>query len=531
LSETHLIYTEDSVGISYSWEEGASKLDACGTKKYRDGYWFISFYDVKYLPSDLRSKIEQSRMGKQFKKKLESKEYLSRAVKTTNKEFTDKINSITPPGLQLFPHQISGVLFIHMNKGRAIVGDIMGTGKSATAIMYAKLTNNRTLIICPASVKYTGWIDSLLTWDPDAPISVYEAKPAKKLLKEYPEVNFFDKDNFPSEHRHSYIIITYAMVQELKWSAVHACIDGTLDSIIIDECQFIKNYRSTRTVAVRHITRYLSKSILCLSGTPLRNRPEEIFTPASMIDDDLFPQWIPFIQRYCSAERNKWGWQTKDASNLDELYMKLKSILLRRSSEDVIKLPPLHEKKVWLDSENPHPIENISIRDFAHLSTSLGLEKCYRVHALAMNRKYETSAPVIIFYHHKNVGNKLEEIFVNENTVRIDGATPALQRREIINNFQAGKIDFLLASTLATGTGITLTASQTAIFIESEWCPADMDQARKRAHRIGQTRSVTIYYVMYRNSLDEYMHDMLNDKSLIIKTAMDGKKKVLEMMK
>src|SRR5581483_1049851 len=118
------------------------------------------------------------------------------------------------------------------------------------------------------------------------------------------------------------------------------------------------------------------------------------------------------------------------------------------------------------------------------------------------------------------VGRALDDVGVR--TLRFDGSTPADERARLIDAFQRGDADAFLISLKAGGTGINLTAADTVVHLDLWWNPAVEDQATARAHRIGQTKPVTVYRVIARDTIEERILQMHEDKRDLALAVLDG---------
>jgi len=117
----------------------------------------------------------------------------------------------------------------------------------------------------------------------------------------------------------------------------------------------------------------------------------------------------------------------------------------------------------------------------------------------------------------------------------LDGSTPAKKRKQRIDEFQNGTGDFFLISLKAGGTGLNLTAADYVIHMDPWWNPAVEDQASDRAHRIGQTRPVTVYRLVVKDSIEERIVDLHKEKrdlaeSLLAGSETAGKLSVSELL-
>jgi SWI/SNF-related matrix-associated actin-dependent regulator 1 of chromatin subfamily A len=233
--------------------------------------------------------------------------------------------------------------------------------------------------------------------------------------------------------------------------------------------------------------------------------------------------------RYCGGVKNQWGgWETTGATNMEELYDKLKSVMIRRT-KDTINLPPkeiiytkiscgTQRRMIKRLMKNHYHESGGPLKIISMLKQDAALKK------VATGFKWD-ERPIVIFYHHKEVAHLLESNFrreTNFNVAKIDGSTSDIDRSIITAEFQSGKYQVLLASMTAAGVGITLTAASRAIMLEQAWSPADEKQCHDRLHRIGQTKPVTIEYLIGSGTIDEVIQKVVQDKSEMIDSIVDG---------
>ena len=138
----------------------------------------------------------------------------------------------------------------------------------------------------------------------------------------------------------------------------------------------------------------------------------------------------------------------------------------------------------------------------------------------------EAGCKFLLFAHHIPVMDAFSQFLTKKKTgfIRIDGSTPSDERHNLVAKFQHQEcIRVAVLSIQACGFGLTLTAASTVVFAELSWTPAIMNQAEDRAHRIGQTNSVNIYYLYGSQTVDDVMINMIMQKSEVISDALDGK--------
>ena len=262
-------------------------------------------------------------------------EALAKWYDLTKKQINN--TAIEIPGLkgQLRPFQKQAVSFIESQQGRALIADQMGLGKTIEALAWIQLHPELrpVVIVCPASVK--------LNW----------AKETKKWLSN-PKIQVISGRKNGYSLTGNIIIINYDIVP--SWvNAIKTLIPRI---IILDEAHYIKNSKAKRTRAIKQICKGVSH-ILTLTGTPIVNRPIEMFNAINLVAPKIFPSLWKYAHRYCNARHNGFGWDFNGASNTQELHEKLtKTVMIRRLKKDVLKELPEKQRTVV-----PIPIKNKKI--------------------------------------------------------------------------------------------------------------------------------------------------------------------------
>lgn len=181
--------------------------------------------------------------------------------------------------MPLYPYQKIGVEFFINNRGRAILADTMGLGKTAQALAYVAHTKKRkTLVVCPASVKYS-WEDEAKKWTFLKPFVMNGQTELTAQM-------FGDYDIF---------IINYDILR--KFSPLIKAF--RFDCMICDEFHYIKNNSAQRTKEVKLIASTI-QDVLLLSGTPLLSRPVELFNGLNIMDPVIWNDWFQYTVRYCT---------------------------------------------------------------------------------------------------------------------------------------------------------------------------------------------------------------------------------------
>jgi SWI/SNF-related matrix-associated actin-dependent regulator 1 of chromatin subfamily A len=321
------------------------------------------------------------------------------------------------------------------------------------------------------------------------------------------------------------------------------------DLIVLDETQKIKNDKAIRSKAALHICSNI-QHVIGLTGTPIKNRPIEIFTLIKAINKHIFPSKRTFGEKFCGLTYNGWGWDYSGATNLDELHRILcNTIMIRRKKEEVLpELPPKVRTVVPLDITNRSEYERAEDDLIAYIRSLKGdtaaakasraehLVRFENLKQIAVKGKInacvewihdflETENKIVTFSIHKFTREILKKDF-NKEYVLLDGSVSAIDRQKAVDAFQNNEaIKVFIGDLIAAGEAITLTAASSTCFLELGWTPGDHDQAEDRVHRIGQKAdSINAYYLIARNTIEEKLCAMIDQKRQVISQAIDGKK-------
>ena len=316
--------------------------------------------------------------------------------------------------------------------------------------------------------------------------------------------------------------------------------------LITDECHYFKNNKAQRTKAIKALGKKIPH-ILCLSGTPIVNRPMEGFNALKLIDPGVVGSFWDFAYRYCGAHHTGFGWDFNGASNTAELHHKLtNTVMIRRKKSDVLKdLPDKARSFLPLELSNEKEYRKAE-QNFIHwLRENKGekaAEKASNAEALAeievmkqlavkgkMKQAIEwikdfldVDGKLVVFATHKFVIQELMDVF-GDKAVKIDGSVATEKRQGIVERFQTDdSIRLFIGNIKAAGVGITLTAASNVAFLELPWTPGELIQAEDRCHRIGQKNAVNIHYLMAINTIDQEIALMLDSKRKVLDAVLDG---------
>jgi SNF2 family DNA or RNA helicase len=425
----------------------------------------------------------------------------------------------------LYPHQIEGVAFL-LGRRRTILADDMGLGKTRQSIVALRHAEpgGPYLVVCPASVK--------LNWQRE--IAMVDAAVECRIL--------YGKGDAPLRKDFTgWAIINYDMlgrrVDELK--RLSWC------GLVFDEAHYLKNHHSQRSKHARSLTLVDGKGpvVHALTGTPLTNRPRDLFPLLQLVRHPLGTSFLSFAKRYCDAEHNGFGWVTDGASNLGELTVQLHGIMMRRRKDEVLDLPP--KVRTWLDVPIPQGTAAAEFRDaveallLAKNSSTVGSGRIRLLAKLTKARQKIAIAKVplsidliegildqgekaIVFSCYDGPVQMLAEHF-GDRCVKLTGATQAKGRQSLVDRFQqTDSVRLFVANIVAGGIGLNLTAARHVVFNDLDWVPANHWQAEDRAYRIGQTHTVNVHYLVAKGTVDEFVQRVLETKAMLVNAVVEG---------
>lgn len=425
---------------------------------------------------------------------------------------------------ELRPFQKAGIFYLARAK-RAFLADAPGLGKTIQALATVEMVDAYPcLVIAPASLKLN-WRAEARKWLPHRSVEILSGRRA-----ENPIFAGFTSDISVINYE-----VLSARVEELRARGYKA--------VIVDESHACM-HRSQRTKAVKAIVKDVPYRLL-LSGTPLLNKPKELIPQLEILDrmGDI-GGWGDFNRRYLGAA---------GTTALTELNRRLKSVcLVRRLKEDVLKeLPPKQYVKVPLELDNRleynHARDQLLdwIRRQAEMKdqdadaaeararraeTLVRIEKLKLLAAkgkLAAAHAWLTEflasgEKAVVFAGHIEIQKALLEMF--PGSARLLGEDDGPTRDANVRRFQNDRdCKVIVCSIQAGGLGITLTAASNVVMIEYPWNPGTLDQCIDRCHRIGQQDSVTAWYMLASNSIEEMIAGLIDSKRGIVDATTDGK--------
>lgn len=437
---------------------------------------------------------------------------------------------------ELLPYQLDGIAFA-VGIGRAVIADDMGLGKTIQGIGVAELLSqdadiSRVLIICPASLKSQWRLEIRRFTDRDCQLVIGSAQ---DRADQYDSSYFFTICNYEQ------VLRDINAIERARW-----------DLIILDEGQRIKNWEAKTSQTIKALK---SPYALVLTGTPLENRLEELFSVVEFIDDRRLGPAFRFYNRYRVTDQKG---KLLGYRNLDELRGKLRPVLLRRARKQVMKelpsrtteirrIPPTDEQ-IQIHNGHKRIVQTIISKRYISEMDLLRLQKALLMCRMVANSTFlvdkhppgyssklveldllidqlmgENDRKIILFSEWTTMLGLIEPLLNKHKLdyVRLDGSVPQKKRQGLMHQFQKDPNCKLFVTTNAGSTGLNLQAANTVINVDLPWNPAVLEQRISRAHRMGQKRPVQVYLLVTEGTLEESLLGTLAAKQELFLAALD----------
>lgn len=445
-----------------------------------------------------------------------------------------------------FEHQMESFNYA-LTHNKFLLGDEQGLGKTKQALDIAVARKHKMrhcLIVCGVNnLKWNWYKEVEIHTNEKAHILGSRVNRKGKTVIGSSAERLADLKQIHDE----YFLITN--IETLRDKSIQSqikkmCSDGIIGMTIIDEIHKCKNSQSKQGKAIHCCCSYYR---LALTGTPLMNNPVDLYNVLKWLEVENHSLTY-FKNLYCEMG-GFGGYEIIGYKNLDQLENSLNKNMLRRRKEEVLDLPPKiytdelldldsSQDKLYRDVTNqiiedidrimllPNPLtELIRLRQVTSNPNILTSKNITNVkYDRILDILESTTDKVIIFSNWTKVINplyiKLSSLGYNPALVTGESKDPILE----MNKFQSDNTcKVILGTTPALGTGYTLTAANTVIFIDEPWSKAIKDQAEDRCHRIGTKGTVNIITLICKDTIDERIHQIIKDKGELSDRIVDGK--------
>ena len=441
-----------------------------------------------------------------------------------------------------YAYQLLGARALHRFGGRGLLADEMGLGKSLQALLYAERHPQArpVLIVCPAGLKFNWARECRQHFGWHAHI-VEGLEPPKDLLPQSHAITIANYDILSPRQR-----------KQHSYSGWLAYLKGLAPKLIIlDEAHYLKNPRSARSRTVRELCQGVPH-VLALTGTPIENKPIELWPVLNILYPREFPSYYGFGMAYCAPQRNRFsgGWDFNGSSNIDELRKRLQHIMIRRKKADVLQdLPPKQRHVVpldivdrgqyeeaeeaflqWLARHKPEKLTKALKAEMlvktGYLKRLAATLKLPNVFAWVDSFLAESEGKLLVFGVHRSILDQLEDRY-RKMSVVVHGSVKGRERQEAVDQFQQRKeIRLFLGQIRAAGVGLNLTRAADVAFAEFDWVPAAHTQAEDRCYgRLSDLHGASSWWLTAENTIESRLVQILDNKQETANAVLDGQGK------
>ncbi len=527
------------VKLSGFLKENIDALAVAGVEKQnRFDVGLLSYVALKELLGDV-GKAELDEEWQEMSAKLDGMKQLRPEVP---KGVKTKLRDYQKEGFQWL---------VNMSEWGAGVclADDMGLGKTIQALsllLYrAKHSCGPALVVAPTSVGFN-WVQEAKRFTSGLKVLLYRDADRGDLL----------------EHlRSNTVLVTSYHILQLDREKLSKQEWGT---VVLDEAQAVKNSRTKRSQSVRSLN---AKWKFALTGTPMENSLSELWSLYRVLNPSLLGTWEHFKRSFVEPIE-----KGKDEKRRKMLSRMLRPFILRRKKTEVLKELPLRtESEIYVEftpSEEKMytALRQEALKELKKTPPSTSLEKkrdttavteenrhfkvlswltklrqfcCdprilspdIPIHSSKLELFLDTVTGLLAENHRALVFSQFTSYLslvreaVEERGISyqyLDGSVKAKDREERVNAFQNGEGEIFLISLKAGGAGLNLTGADYVFHLDPWWNPAVEDQASDRAHRIGQTRPVTIYRMLVKGSIEEKILSLHKEKRDLVFSILEG---------
>lgn len=470
------------------------------------------------------------------REKIRRRDYLWRIMPDgENDKYFDDLLKVS-----LFPYQRKGVFFAAL-AGKSLIADEMGLGKTlqaiATAELYKKeLGINRVLIVCPTSLKYQ-WKAEIEKFT-DSSVYVIEGSLQKR------------KDRYWRTDAYYVIVSYHTMTHDLDWLN-----RMEPDLVILDEAQRIKNWK---TKVSQQIKRIVTPYSIVLTGTPLENKLEELYSIMQFIDVYRLGPMYRFLNEHQITDATG---QIIGYKNLNKIAEQLNDVLIRRTKKEVLsELPKRMDKNLFVPMTAPQTkIHNelgdnvakivnkwrrfgfLNETDRKRLVLTLSQMRmvCDSTYVLdqktrhdtkidevmnILDEVFETSDEKVVIFSQWERMTRLVAKELEQRQIKFEylyGGVESVKRKDLLENFQNNPESRVFLSTDAGSVGLNLQNASLMINLDIPWNPAVLEQRIARIYRLGQEKNVSIINLISTGTIEQRMLDVLQFKDAMAKGVLD----------
>lgn len=435
------------------------------------------------------------------------------------------------------PYQIEGVKFAEQSNFRCLIADEQGLGKTWQAVGTLKLHKEDltpAIVITKTTIKHQWWHE------------------VRRLLGNNILVQVINSNKERALPGFDVYVMTYDLAKE---ESMFDMLIEFPETLIIDECQAIKNHETGRAKAIQKIAAKVT-NIIALSGTPIKNNAGEYFTILNILQPTRFPQYERYLRDYCDSYETLYGHKVGGLANREMFNEDTKDFIIRRTREEAAPELPKMDRQFYhveldkrlnsvyrdamkeLDAlmysdEDENTMSNL-LAIYAKLRKITGLSKA-AVECVDFTTEFleSTDRKIVIFLHHHAVATQLESKlnpWLVEHKMKpilnLNSSLNGDARAALVERFKNEDYRVMIASTLAAGEGLNLQFCSDAIMLERQWNPANEEQAEGRFTRLGRSadapQHIRMVYMIATETIDEYFTELVEAKRAIVSSTLNS---------
>lgn len=444
-----------------------------------------------------------------------------------------------------FNHQIEAFEYAKTHN-RFLLADEQGLGKTKQSIDIAVARKGQfkhCLIVCGVNSTKFNWQQEVETHSNERAFVL-----GTRFLKNGKKKDGTVKDRVEDLcNRNEFFLITNIETlrnKDFQEKAKELTQKGTIGMVIVDEIHKAKNAQSQQGKAIHHLKPYYR---IALTGTPLMNTPLDLFNILKWLGEET-GAFYRFKNRYCIMG-GFGGYEVVGYKNLEELKTRLDKVQLRRKKDEVLDLPPKIRQTEYVELTgkqaqlykaiknellqqldeimlDPNPLAQLirlrqvtghpGILDHS-IEDSAKMERLYEL----VQENVESGKKTIIFSNWTKMTEPAKQKLAEFNPAYVVGGSDVQSE---VTKFQNDPSCMVIIGTIPKlGTGLTLTAASTVIFLDKPWNMANTEQAEDRAHRIGTTGTVNVITLVAKDTIDERIEELVEQKGKMSDALVDGK--------
>lgn len=488
----------------------------------------------------------------------------------------DKYDKSSKDGRKLKILQKEGIKFLLANR-KCILADSMGCGKTIQSIIAAMASNSKKILIITTASLKTNWKRELTIYNDEKDIQILQGSKDEICDKKYVIANYdilinyyevptetvYETEYVYNENGKREVIRKPVMVKSkdgqliekqkksTRKDVIEECLKNSplflnkFDCVIIDEAQKLSNNSSNRYKVIDDfLKRAKPNYVFLLTGTPLTNKPINLYYILKLIDAPITRDYRYFIKRYCDAKtfRLKTGKEVttiNGASNLEELREKIKHLYIRRlltemtdmvdkniitKTYDLTESQRVEYERLWqeyLDAQTEQGnedsgqyrqlVEGILVRQY------LAKQMVDNTIKLVDNMLEEGGKVIIVCTFSEEIA--MFKDYYKKKCVVYDGKMTAKAKDKAEQTFNNDKnVRVFIGQILAAGVGLNLVVANKMVFNSYSWVAADNAQIEDRIYRLTQKNDVTCVYQLFNDSISKHMYDTVVGKKNMMDT-------------